>query len=155
RTEALAFRVVYTEPALDGLPDPLREIVARCLAKDPQHRPAPAEVIAALTATPASGPGTSEGWLPEPVERLAGLHQPVATAARAASPATGPQAPAGDSAVPTRPTRGSGPAGITPAMPAAASYARPQQDIARPQRDAARRPRGWVFGAVAVGVLLV
>jgi eukaryotic-like serine/threonine-protein kinase len=168
RTEALAFRVVYTEPALDGLPDPLRETVARCLAKDPQHRPAPAEVIAALTATPASGPATSEGWLPEPVERLVGLHQAVETAAIAASPATGPQAPAGDSAVPTMTTLGSGPAGITPAMPAAGyarpqqdtarpqqDVARPQQDVARPQRDAARRPRGWVFGAVALGVLLV
>jgi hypothetical protein len=154
RTEALAFRVVYTEPALDSLPDPLREIVARCLAKDPQHRPAPAEVIAALTATAASGPGTSEGWLPEPVERLVGLHQAVETAAIAASPATGPQPPAGDSAVPTMTTLGSGPAGITPAMPAA-GYARPQQDIARPRQDVARRPRGWVFGAVAVGVLLV
>ena len=161
RTEALAFRVVYTEPTLDGLPDPLREIVARCLAKDPQHRPAPAEVIAALSAVPAHGPGTSEGWLPEPVERLVGLHRTVETAAMAASPATGPQAPAGDSAMPTMTTLGSGPAGITPATPAAASYARPPQDLARPPPDlarrprgAARRPRGWVFGAVALGAVL-
>ena len=57
RTEALAYRVVYADPTRDGVPHPLREIVARCLAKDPRYRPAPGEVIAALAAIPAAGPG--------------------------------------------------------------------------------------------------
>jgi hypothetical protein len=134
RTEALAFRVVYNEPMLDGLPAPLREIVARCLAKDPRYRPGPGEVIAALGAVPADGPAAGEGWLPEPVERLVGLHQAVETAAMAASPATGPRLPADDSATPTRTTRGTELPGPGPA---------------------AGRPRGWVLAAFAVGVLAV
>jgi len=64
--------VVHTDPSLDDVPHPVREIVARCLAKDPRYRPAPGEVIAALAAIPAAGPGAGEGWLPQPVERLIG-----------------------------------------------------------------------------------
>jgi hypothetical protein len=169
RTEALAYRVVHAEPTLDGLPDPMRKIVARCLAKDPWHRPGPGEVIAALAAIPATGPGTGEGWLPEPVERLVGLHQAVETAAIAASPAPGPQAPAGGSATPTWTTRGTGLVDPTPpvlsAIPGAArsqrgtarsqrGTARSQRGTARSQRGAERRPRGWVLGAVVFGVLL-
>jgi hypothetical protein len=149
RTEALAFRVVYNEPMLDGLPAPLREIVARCLAKDPRYRPGPGEVIAALGAIPADGPAAGEGWLPEPVERLVGLHQSVETAAMAASPVTGPPRPADDSAAPTRTTRGTEPPGPGPGPgPAPAGHVHPQQ-------AAARRPRGWVLAAVAAGVLVL
>jgi len=122
RTEALAYRVVYADPALDDVPHPVREIVARCLAKDPRYRPAPGEVIAALAAIPAVGPGVGEGWLPEPVERLVGLRQVAETAgspgpAPATPPAPVPQPFADDSAVPTRTTLGAGQAGTTPSTP--------------------------------------
>jgi hypothetical protein len=164
RTEALAYRVVYTEPTLDGLPEPIREIVARCLAKDPRQRPGPGEVIAALSAIPVTGPGTGENWLPEPVERLVGLHQAVAGAAATAFPASAPPTPTYaapptppyDSVTPTRTSLGTGPAGpdpyppAAPPVPSASATAFPNQGAARP-----RRPRGWVLGAVAFGVLLV
>jgi len=44
------------------------------------YRPAPGEVIAALAAIPAAGPGAGEGWLPQPVERLIGQRQVDETA---------------------------------------------------------------------------
>ncbi|MFI1422861.1 protein kinase [Streptomyces sp. NPDC020731] len=46
----LAYRTVYEEPELDGLPEELTALVRRCLAKDPALRPAPREVIAAARA---------------------------------------------------------------------------------------------------------
>ena len=160
RTEALAYRVVYGEPALDGVPGPMREIVARCLAKDPRQRPAPGQVIAALAALPAAAPGAGKGWLPEPVERLVGLRQVVGTDVVTASPAPVPPTFGDASATPTRTTLGTGRADLTPPVPfAPAVPPAPQVPYGPPgpvrsQRGAARRPRGWVFGAVAVGVLL-
>src|SRR5215472_14894742 len=125
RTEALAYRVVYADPTLDDVPHPVREIVGRCLAKDPRYRPAPAQVISALAAIPATGPGVGEGWLPEPVERLVGLRQVIETATVTGSPAPAPTIPpapepqplADASAVPTRTTLGTGQAGTTPQNP--------------------------------------
>jgi hypothetical protein len=64
-SEALVYRVVHKEPSLDGLPDPIRGIVARCLAKDPAARPKPAELLEALS--PA---GRSDAWLPPPVQEM-------------------------------------------------------------------------------------
>ena len=119
RTEALAYRVVYADPTLGGVPDPVREVVARCLAKDPRYRPAPGGIIAALAAIPAAGPGSGEGWLPAPVERLIDLRQVAGTAAVTASPTPVPQALADDSAIPTRTSLGTGRAGTTPQVPPA------------------------------------
>ncbi|AEM82462.1 serine/threonine protein kinase with WD40 repeats [Streptomyces violaceusniger Tu 4113] len=38
-------RILEQAPDLDGCPEPLRTIAARCLEKDPERRPTPAEVI--------------------------------------------------------------------------------------------------------------
>ncbi|MEU6532993.1 serine/threonine-protein kinase [Streptomyces sp. NPDC046928] len=57
-----AYRVVHDAPVLDGVPDPLRAILERCLAKDPQERPRPgalaAEFVAALPETGDEDAGT-------------------------------------------------------------------------------------------------
>ncbi|MEU7136755.1 protein kinase [Streptomyces sp. NPDC046261] len=52
---AAAFAVVHKEPDLAGVPGPLRELIARCLAKDPGRRPCLDEVMR-LTARAADGP---------------------------------------------------------------------------------------------------
>ncbi|MEU9497596.1 serine/threonine-protein kinase [Streptomyces sp. NPDC048196] len=51
------YNVVHTEPDLAPLPDELRGLVARCLAKDPSRRPAPAEILEHLgRLAPATRP---------------------------------------------------------------------------------------------------
>jgi serine/threonine protein kinase len=61
-TAALVYRVVHSPANLDHVPDEVRPLAERCLAKDPSHRPAAAELLADVGAVqPAAG------WLPESV----------------------------------------------------------------------------------------
>ncbi|MGW4082058.1 serine/threonine-protein kinase [Streptomyces sp. NPDC004822] len=57
-----AYRVVHDAPVLDGVPDPLRPILERCLVKNPEERPRPgtlaAEFVAALPETGDDEGGT-------------------------------------------------------------------------------------------------
>ncbi|WP_225825919.1 serine/threonine-protein kinase [Streptomyces naphthomycinicus] len=39
------YRIVHSEPDLDALPEPLRPLLARCLAADPAERATPAEIV--------------------------------------------------------------------------------------------------------------
>ncbi|MEU6034950.1 serine/threonine-protein kinase [Actinomadura sp. NPDC047616] len=65
---ALLYRTVHQEPALDGVPASLRDVVAACLAKDPDHRPTAAQVLGRLsTAPPAETP---TAWLPGPIRTM-------------------------------------------------------------------------------------
>ncbi len=98
--DALLYRAVHDPADLDGVPVWLREVLARCLEKDPARRPDAGELVRELAADGAAqGEGTSEavsrdeeaseaaprdqgaseavsrdesasGWLPEPVARL-------------------------------------------------------------------------------------
>jgi outer membrane protein assembly factor BamB len=45
----LLYQVMYDDPGLDGVPAPLRELLAACLDKNPARRPGPSAVLAALT----------------------------------------------------------------------------------------------------------
>jgi len=57
---ALIYRVVHTQPDLDGVPDEIRSVVARCLDKDPGRRPSPADIVAELgTRDRDAGAGTA------------------------------------------------------------------------------------------------
>ncbi|WP_326657969.1 outer membrane protein assembly factor BamB family protein [Streptomyces sp. NBC_00385] len=58
-----AERIANTEPRLDAVPDALRELVARCLAKDPADRPTAGTVAAELALEGAAGLAKG-GWLP-------------------------------------------------------------------------------------------
>ncbi|MDI2127714.1 protein kinase domain-containing protein [Yinghuangia seranimata] len=93
-TPALLYRVVHNSPDLGGVPEALLPVVAACLAKTPQERPTPDELLAALTVTPdaVAGPGT---WLP------ADVAQTIAARGRAWHPPQGPgSGPAGGRTVP-------------------------------------------------------
>lgn len=61
-----AERIAHTDPRLDGVPDALRDLVARCLAKDPADRPTAGTVAAELALEGAAGLARG-GWLPEPL----------------------------------------------------------------------------------------
>ncbi|MEE1766461.1 protein kinase domain-containing protein [Streptomyces sp. SP18BB07] len=65
-SHAVLYRVVHEKPDLSGLPDALR-FIERCLAKDPQDRPSPEEVIALCQAA-SPGPLVQSGsWLPHAI----------------------------------------------------------------------------------------
>ncbi|WP_245679252.1 serine/threonine-protein kinase [Actinomadura hibisca] len=64
---AVLFRIAHEEPNLDGCPDGLRPLVARCLAKDPADRPAPREVLDELSGT---GNLPEPAWLPDDITRV-------------------------------------------------------------------------------------
>lgn len=50
----VAYQVVHHEPDLTGVPEELTGIVTRCLAKEPEDRPTPDEVMSALRGVSAS-----------------------------------------------------------------------------------------------------
>ncbi|MCK7624681.1 serine/threonine protein kinase [Streptomyces sp. RS10V-4] len=101
-SHGVLYRIVHEEPDLSGLPDALRDLIGRCLAKEASARPTVAEVIALCGA--ASG----ETQLRRPEEWL-----PAAVAAdittRAAAPAPRPTPPppleAPAAGVPARPAQ--------------------------------------------------
>lgn len=73
---SVLYRVVHDSPALDGIPEALREVIGRCLAKDPAGRPSLAELSAIGRDGPrghASAPRTAF-WPPD-VVRLIRDHQ--------------------------------------------------------------------------------
>ncbi|MDT0267460.1 bifunctional serine/threonine-protein kinase/ABC transporter substrate-binding protein [Streptomyces sp. DSM 44915] len=65
--EALLYRAVHDEPDLTGVPEGLRPLLVRCLAKDASARPTVGALRAAWgEADHAAG----DGWLPAPVIQL-------------------------------------------------------------------------------------
>ncbi|MFE9662070.1 protein kinase [Streptomyces sp. NPDC005955] len=60
---SLLYRVVHEEPELTGVTGELREVVAACLAKDPDDRPDAAELVRRL-APGGTAPLVAAGWLP-------------------------------------------------------------------------------------------
>ncbi|MFF0727979.1 WD40 repeat domain-containing serine/threonine protein kinase [Streptomyces sp. NPDC004134] len=55
----VVYRILEQEPDLDGSPEPVRAVAAACLAKDPERRPTPAEVIEMCRR--AAGDGDRDG----------------------------------------------------------------------------------------------
>ncbi len=115
-SHGVLYRIVHEEPDLSGLPEELRELVTRCLAKDAGERPSVAEVIELCGA--ASGQTQlrrPEEWLPTAVAA------DITTRAAAPAPAQTPPPPleaptAGAPAQP--PTRPAQPP-VQPAQPPA------------------------------------
>jgi hypothetical protein len=73
---SVLYRVVNDQPTLDKLPDGLRELVARCLAKDPAARPTPRELATAIAHDePGTGPMAVSFW-PASVANLISTYEP-------------------------------------------------------------------------------
>ncbi|WP_327288164.1 serine/threonine-protein kinase [Streptomyces sp. NBC_01198] len=102
-------RALHEEPDLSELPGELREIVTRCLIKDPALRPSPSQVIAMCTQATHHRPPTP--WLPTFLQTLLTLPPPLP-----------PLPPPGTWPRPTPPPPGGTPAhGLVPGAPAAPS----------------------------------
>ncbi|TQS18885.1 serine/threonine protein kinase [Microbispora hainanensis] len=70
RLEVLAYRVREQIPDLQAVPEDLRDLVGRALAKDPAERPAAADVLAAVTETwQGEEPGTEPGDVTSFIQR--------------------------------------------------------------------------------------
>jgi serine/threonine protein kinase len=104
--DALFARILHQPPDLGDCPAPLRELIERCLNKDPDARPSPTELVTACRAQqnpqtlPLTGP-----WLPAAMAAdLAGYTAPPPPVPlpppAAAQPAT-PTAPLTSTAYPT------------------------------------------------------
>ncbi|WP_326795806.1 serine/threonine protein kinase [Streptomyces sp. NBC_01808] len=57
----VVYRILEQEPDLDGSPEPVRAVAAACLAKDPERRPTPAEVIEMCRRAAGDGSGGGGG----------------------------------------------------------------------------------------------
>jgi hypothetical protein len=71
-TPALLYRVVNEEPDLGAVPDRLRPLIKRCLAKDPAGRPSPAGLLTLLGGQTGELMGE---WLPRTVAEAIGRHR--------------------------------------------------------------------------------
>ena len=77
-TAALVYRVVYGEPDITDVPDEIRSLVARCMAKLPKQRPTAADILAEL-----GDAGLTSGWLPQGSrDEASGQAQPLRAAVR-------------------------------------------------------------------------
>ncbi|MEV8569753.1 serine/threonine-protein kinase [Streptomyces sp. NPDC051322] len=109
---ALLYQVVHAEPDLTGTPKMLTGLIRACLAKNPAHRPAPAEILQSLA--PGGTAAILADWLPSAVSSTIATH--ASRILDLETPAGGNlpvQQPVQQSAVPAP---GSG---ATPAPPAA------------------------------------
>ncbi|HEX6518536.1 MAG TPA: protein kinase [Streptosporangiaceae bacterium] len=160
----ILYRVMHSEPDLGGCPPRLREVVGRCLTKDPAARPSPAEIIAACRAQAAAqAGGIAPPWLPP--DMLAALAQhapsnaPLSPWAPMTHASTTPVVPlAADGALPTQggaPTQGS----VAPVQGGAAPpLGDPGASGRFPvHRTARTRPMllGGVFGVIGAAALAV
>ncbi|MFH8881513.1 protein kinase [Streptomyces californicus] len=123
-SHGVLYRIVHEEPDLTGVPEALRELVTRCLAKSPEDRPSVAEVIGLCrNANSETQLRRPEDWLPGAVAAditvRAAAPAPDRTPPPPAVPPTAPAAP------PTAPATHPATAPVTaarqqPAAPAAA-----------------------------------
>ncbi len=63
----VGYRTLTEEPDLDGVPEPLRTLVASCLAKDPGARPGPQDILVALGGPPTPPEPATPRTRPQPV----------------------------------------------------------------------------------------
>ncbi|MFJ6381881.1 protein kinase [Kitasatospora sp. NPDC092039] len=149
---AVLYRVVHEEADLTAVPADLRELIQRCLAKSPEDRPTPAEIIQIARNHPEVGGQLRFGddWLPREVNteitRRSDLPKtpPTPLPAAPATPPTPlpamPATPPPPTGAPTHPTHPTHPAtavqppapplGFTP--PPVGSYGAPQPPTESP-----------------------
>ncbi|MGW7294689.1 serine/threonine-protein kinase [Streptomyces xiamenensis] len=89
---AVVYRIVHEEPDISGVPEALRELVSRCLAKDPALRPTPAEIVGMCGPLLGDAQPPAGGWLPPAVATEID-HRAASLTSPALMPPPGPPAP--------------------------------------------------------------
>ncbi|OLT14148.1 hypothetical protein BJF79_02995 [Actinomadura sp. CNU-125] len=82
---ALLFRVLQEPPDMEGMSGPVRALAESCLAKEPERRPTPAEILESLPPVP-------DRWLPAEVLAELGRHAAGLLALDTAEAPAGPGA---------------------------------------------------------------
>ena len=59
---SIIYRIVHTQPSLDGISGPIRDLISSCLAKDPAQRATLSELMDVITAQLASAPPALSFW---------------------------------------------------------------------------------------------
>ncbi|MGW0671195.1 outer membrane protein assembly factor BamB family protein [Streptomyces sp. NPDC002746] len=96
-TEA-AERIAHTDPELASVPDALRDLIGRCLAKDPDDRPTAGAVAAELALEGAAGLAKGDDWLPAPLSAAVAEQGVRAQALETAPPVIADAVPVTDTA---------------------------------------------------------
>ncbi|MEE1753838.1 serine/threonine-protein kinase [Streptomyces sp. SP18CS02] len=108
-SHGVLYRIVHEEPDLQGVPERLRELVTRCLTKDPAERPSVADVLALCqAANDQTALRRPEEWLPGAV--AADITTRTAAPAPATATTPPPPAAAPAAALTHPPTAPAGPA---------------------------------------------
>ncbi|MEO3849132.1 serine/threonine-protein kinase [Streptomyces sp. B8F3] len=143
----VVYRVLEQEPDLDGSPEPVRAVAAACLAKDPERRPTPAEVIEMCRRAAGDGQGDGEG---------AGRGR-AATVVDVPHPRTAPNATAPDATVPGAPdAHGPAPAAPDPdALTRTATAAPPVPPPPDPGTRTGPVSLALLFGGAGAVILIV
>ncbi|MET9382686.1 serine/threonine-protein kinase [Streptomyces sp. NPDC002928] len=171
------YRIVHEDPELTALPEEVRELVTRCLAKDPAARPSVMDVITLCQAANAeTALRRPEEWLPSAVaaditSRVAAPAPPLAPPTAPAvppAPSTAPAVPSAPPAgyvptqasTPTTPPPGFGPAAApwpptAPPAPVPQMPTQPSVAVTSPVPAAApARRRGRLVATVVAGILV-
>ncbi|MET8541302.1 protein kinase [Kitasatospora sp. NPDC004799] len=129
---AVLYRVVHEEADLTAVPADLRELVQRCLAKSPEDRPTPAEIIQVARNHPEVGGQLRFGddWLPREVNTEITRRSDLPKTPPTPLPAAPATPPTPLPAMPATPPPPSG-APVHPTHPATA-VSPPQQPVAPP-----------------------
>ncbi|WP_461111122.1 serine/threonine-protein kinase [Streptomyces calidiresistens] len=147
----MMYRIVQEAPDLTALPDPLRETIAACLAKDPGRRPSPDRIVEACRRlSPDGSLRVADAWLPAPL---------MAEIARRQRLTPGEPGEAGGAGDPARPPAGPPtPPVAPPPMPVAGPpgpFPGPTAPLTAPGAPAPgepRRRRGPLVLATALAV---
>lgn len=132
---SMMYRIAVEEPDLDGLQDPLRELVAECLAKEAAMRPS-AEKLVSRLRPPRDGTATPP-WLP--AELIAELGQQAAKLLDTGGPEE-PAAPGDTPQGTPRQPDGAEPAPEPPSQRLQESPAAADAPTSEPPRETAVRP---------------
>ena len=152
---AVAYRVVHADPDLEGIPGPLADLVAACLAKEPGDRPRPEDLLRRFPESAPPEPESSgRGWLPDDLTEVIGRHETLLETL--VDPGTAPGGPADGGRAPSPPRPRAAPSGAqAPEGAGASSGAKASEgaEASEEARDPQDVPRAFEMTTAATRVV--